>query len=213
MNIVIAEDDYRVSLLHEQYLQSFSSIQVVGRALNGKELKEILRKEEVNLILLDIYFPDTLGVDLLPYIRTNYPDLDMIVISASNDRQHLLAAKRYGVYQYLIKPVSVETFTQTVESYLADEAWFREQGDFQKKDALRLLCTTDMKGFANRDSEELLPTGIDSITLDKVMHALSKEKDGVTIDTMCELVGISRTTARRYLEFIVSQEKATTVLN
>lgn len=213
MNIVIAEDDYRVALLHEQYLESIFSVKVVGRALNGRELKELLHKEEVNLILLDIYFPDTLGVDLLPYIRMNYPHIDIIVISASDDRSHLQMAKRYGVYQYLIKPASVDAFTQTMEQYIADDYWYQQQGEFQQKDTLHILTGTDRKTLSTKESRGVLPTGIDSITLDKVMQALSEEKDGVTIDTMCEIVGISRTTARRYLEHIVAEGNATTKLN
>lgn len=69
MNVVIAEDDYRVALLHEKYLQSFSEITVAGRALNGKELKELMEKEKVDLVILDIYFHDILGTELLHYLR------------------------------------------------------------------------------------------------------------------------------------------------
>ncbi|WP_080873877.1 response regulator [Oceanobacillus timonensis] len=214
MNIVIAEDDYRVALLHEKYLQAISEITVVGRALNGKELKELVENESVDLVILDIYFPDTLGTELLSYLRIHYPELDIIVVSASTDRRHLQLAKRYGVYQYLIKPVTVDDFTDTIKKYIKDRQWFAEDGEFTTSEASYILTGENGRRTENKGTNPPpLPTGIDSITLEKVKAALTEHHEGVTIDNMCQLVGISRTTARRYLEHIVSNEEATTILN
>ncbi|WP_152657957.1 response regulator [Oceanobacillus sp. CFH 90083] len=213
MNVVIAEDDYRVALLHEKYLQTFSEISVVGRALNGKELKELLKKEPVDVVLLDIYFPDTLGTELLSYLRQHYPELDMIIVSASTDRQHLQLAKRYGVYQYLIKPVTMDDFTNAITKYIKDRNWFEEAGEFEVNDTNYVLTGGNERKIEEKGMNTLLPSGIDSITLEKVKTALMEHQEGVTIDKMCQLVGISRTTARRYLEHIVSNEEATTILN
>ncbi|MDM8101769.1 MULTISPECIES: response regulator transcription factor [Oceanobacillus] len=213
MNVVIAEDDYRVALLHEKYLQAFSEITVVGRALNGKELKELIEKEKVDLIILDIYFPDILGTELLHYLRMHSPNLDIIMVSASTDRQHLQLAKRYGVYQYLIKPVTVDDFTNTVKQYVKDRIWFEETGEFKANDTDYFLTGGYQRSIEEKGTNMPLPTGIDSITLEKVKAALREHPEGVTIDKMCQLVGISRTTARRYLEHIVSDEEATTILN
>ncbi|MFD1412408.1 response regulator transcription factor [Oceanobacillus jeddahense] len=213
MNVVIAEDDYRVALLHEKYLQDFSEITVVGRALNGKELKELIANEAVDLVILDIYFPDTLGTELLSYLRLDHPELDIIVVSASTDRQHLRLAKRYGVYQYLIKPVTVDNFTNTIKKYLKDRTWFEENGEFEAIDASYVLTGGSGRRVEEKGMNTPLPTGIDSITLEKVKAALKEHDEGVTIDKMCQLVGISRTTARRYLEHIVSSGEATTILN
>ncbi|WP_052398584.1 response regulator [Geomicrobium sp. JCM 19039] len=112
MNVIIAEDDFRVSGIHEAYVTSVEGFQVVSRALNGKELRSSLKAADVDLILLDIYFPDERGTDLLMHIRSEYPDMDIIVISASDEPQDLLIAKRFGVYDFLVKPVSKERFEQ-----------------------------------------------------------------------------------------------------
>ncbi|QQK78939.1 response regulator [Salicibibacter cibi] len=211
MNVIIAEDDYRVSLLHEQYLQAFSSIHVVGKALNGEELKALLAKEQPQLILLDIYFPDIHGTALLSFIRTNYPHVDVIIISASDDRNDLLIAKRHGVYYYFIKPVSASDFQQVVARYLRDHEWFKEKHPFRSKDVAHLFGHSGSKRSPGKQSE--LPTGIDLITLETVEEQLSHAKEGLTIDETCEAVGISRTTARRYLEYLVSASKAEPKLN
>ncbi|WP_160112564.1 response regulator [Salicibibacter kimchii] len=211
MNVVIAEDDYRVSLLHEQFLQSFSEVNVTGKALNGEELKELLIKEQPQLILLDIYFPDIHGTALLSFIRSNYPHIDVIIISASDDRNDLLIAKRHGVYYYFVKPVSASDFQQIMKRYLKDYEWFQEKATFHSKDVKRLFGNTGSQHFSEKQSE--LPTGIDVITLEKVKEQLSHAEEGLTIDETCSAVGISRTTARRYLEYLVSVSKAEPKLN
>ncbi|WP_160141781.1 response regulator [Salicibibacter halophilus] len=211
MNVVIAEDDYRVSLLHEQFLQSFPEINVTGKALNGKELKDLLTKEQPQLILLDIYFPDIHGTALLSFIRSNYPHIDVIIISASDDREDLLRAKRHGVYYYFIKPVSASDFQQVMKRYLRDYEWFQEKASFQSKDVERLFGHNASQHSSEKQSE--LPTGIDVITLEKVEDQLARAKEGLTIDGTCHAVGISRTTARRYLEYLVSVSRVEPKLN
>ncbi|QQK74803.1 response regulator [Salicibibacter cibarius] len=211
MNVIIAEDDYRVSLLHEQFLQPFPQFNVTGKALNGEELKKLLKQAQPQLILLDIYFPDIHGTALLSFIRSNYPHVDVIIISASDNRDDLLKAKRHGVYYYFVKPVTASDFQQVMKRYLRDYEWFQEKAPFQPKDIERLFGHAGNQYPSDKQSE--LPTGIDVITLEKVKEQLTRAKEGLTIDETCNGVGISRTTARRYLEYLVSISKAEPKLN
>ena len=58
---------------------------------------------------------------------------------------------------------------------------------------------------ASRQAELQLPKGIDPVTLDKIIFEINREKGGFTSEEMAERVGASRTTARRYLEYLVSR--------
>ncbi|MFB4158341.1 response regulator [Geomicrobium sp. JSM 1781026] len=209
MNVIIAEDDFRVSGIHEAYVTSVEGFQVISRALNGKELRSSLKAADVDLILLDIYFPDERGTDLLMHIRSEYPDTDIIVISASDERQDLLIAKRFGVYDFLVKPVSKERFESTLRQYKQHRDWFLHSSAFTEADVSRFLTSSGSGGY----EEPSLPSGIDSITLYKVQLSLEHIADGVTIEDTCQAVGISRTTARRYLEHLVASGHARTQLN
>lgn len=210
MNVIIAEDDYRVAMLHTEYLKAYDDIKMIGHALNGDELLKLLEKKpDVSLILLDLYFPDVMGTELLGTIRANYPHVDIIIISASDDRSALQQAKRHGVYAFLTKPVEMKLFQVTIKHYLDDRAFFTQKASFTNDDARRLLGGSLPQQIEPRD---LLPTGIDAITLDHVYQALVKSH-GLTIEETCEKVGISRTTARRYLEYLVRENKIETRLN
>ena len=74
-------------------------------------------KEQVDLILLDVYMPDELGTNLLPLLRERHPEVDVIIITAATETMLLRDALHYGVVHYLIKPVTAQKFTQVLTEY------------------------------------------------------------------------------------------------
>ena len=50
---------------------------------------ELLQKEEIDLLLLDNYLPDGIGTDLLPKIHADFPNVDVIMVTAANEN-HML---------------------------------------------------------------------------------------------------------------------------
>lgn len=213
MKVIIAEDDYRVSLIHEEAVNQMENMKVAGKALNGKELRALLSEKKVDLVLLDIYFPDITGTHLLAELRNMYPDMDIIIISASDSREDLLKAKRFGIYQFLIKPVSVGRLQQILNNYKTDLKWLNAGGVFNDEDAEYFLTAPYRKGKEPKSLNTTLPSGIDTITLNKITNTMNVYEDGVTIEVVCHNVGVSRTTARRYLEYLVSEGEAETKLS
>ena len=57
--------------------------------MNAKETMELLQKEEIDLLLLDNYLPDGIGTDLLPKIHADFPNVDVIMVTAANEN-HML---------------------------------------------------------------------------------------------------------------------------
>ncbi|MCM3549612.1 response regulator [Shouchella clausii] len=213
MKAIIAEDDYRVAMIHKEYLNSYREVVVVGHALKGTELLSQLQKQpDIDLLLLDLYFPDISRLELLQKVRANHPKLDIIIVSASDDASMLQQAKRQGVYAFLKKPVDVRLFRETISDYLKERAFLSEPGQtFSNSDAKRVLGGG--KYSQAKSVDNLLPSGIDAITLDRVYTALKGEQNGLTIEETCEAVGVSRTTARRYLEHLVREQHIRTHLN
>ena len=198
---VIAEDDFRVAAIHEKFLGNFQGIDVVGKALNGKETIELLEQHQPNLLLLDVYMPDQLGTELLPVIREQFPNIDIIMITAATDKEILLKALDYGVDQYLIKPVKMELFHQTIEEYLNKLQLIDSKEEVDQELVNKLF----KKSTAPNDQKEsILPKGIDEITLVKVTKVLASSSSGLSAEQVSEQIGASRTTARRYLEYLIT---------
>ncbi|GAF21562.1 MULTISPECIES: response regulator [Shouchella] len=214
MNVLIAEDDYRLVMIHSEYVHACSGFHLLGYALNGQELfKRLDEEEQVDLLLLDLYFPDIERAKLLQDVRRNYPDLDILIISASDDMAILQKAKRSGVFAFLQKPVDAALFKQTLNDYAAQQTLFnRSYATFYNEDAARVLGgSLSLKPVSTLHSD--LPSGIDAITLQRVNDLLQQFEEGLTIEKTCEELGVSRTTARRYLEHLVRESTVYTQLS
>lgn len=204
INVIIAEDDFRVAQIHEAYLAEVEQMNVVGKASNAKETLELMDKQKVDLILLDVYMPDKLGTDLLGIIRENYPEVDIIMITAATDKTFINKALNYGVEHYLVKPITIERFKDTMEQYKKKKKLFSTVTEVNQD----LLDT--LFGRADKEMEKpLLPSGIDFVTLKKVREIIASETDGITSEKVGKKMGASRTTARRYLEYLVGTNEAT----
>ncbi|MCG7334866.1 response regulator [Sporosarcina sp. ACRSM] len=204
IKVVIAEDDFRIAQVQEQFLEKIQGVQLVGKALNAKETMNLLHEHEVDLLLLDIYLPDELGTDLLARIREDYPNTDIIMVTAAMEKVMLEKAMRYGVSNYLLKPVSMEKFVETIEEYKKKKEILQDRDEVNQKMIDQFFGSSNPSTNNQKD----LPTGVDRHTLKKVREVV-EELRGVTIEEMGESLGVSRTTARRYLEYLVSIDVCT----
>ncbi|MCF6411375.1 response regulator [Pseudalkalibacillus salsuginis] len=203
-NVVIAEDDYRVAQIHEEYLAAIDDMKLVGKALTGEDAMRLLGENKVDLLLLDVYMPDQLGTDLLHKIREEHPEVDIMLITAAKEKAFLEKAIRYGVHHYLIKPITLERFKETINQYKKKKVMLQETADVDQS----LLDRVFGKGVKEPERSNL-PPGIDAMTLKKVKKLLEDNKEGITSEKAGEILGASRTTARRYLEYLVGIEQAT----
>lgn len=202
---VIAEDDFRVADIHEKFLKNFDEIEVVGKAVNAKKTLRILEQKSPDLLLLDVYMPDQLGTDLLPDIRKKFPNVDIIMITAATDKEQLEKALHYGVENYLIKPVEMKRFNQVIEEYLKKVHLMKSKQEIDQ-DFVDLILKKGSSVLESNDGQDL-PKGVDEITLAKVIEVLEANDIGLSAEQVSGQIGASRTTARRYLEYLISVKK------
>ncbi|MGG4267232.1 response regulator [Peribacillus simplex] len=202
---VIAEDDFRVADIHEKFLKNFDEIEVVGKAVNAKKTLRILEQKSPDLLLLDVYMPDQLGTDLLPDIRRKFPNVDIIMITAATDKEQLEKSLHYGVENYLIKPVEMKRFNQVIEEYLKKAHLMKSKQEIDQ-DFVDLILKNGSAAAKTNDGPAL-PKGVDEITLTKVIEVLKASDIGLSAEQVSGQIGASRTTARRYLEYLISVKK------
>ncbi|KIL51523.1 transcriptional regulator [Jeotgalibacillus alimentarius] len=204
MKVAIAEDDFRVASIHEQFLEKLDHIKVTGKALNAKEALELLEQEETDLLLLDNYLPDRTGLSLLPEIRERWPGTDVILITASTEKEVVEPAVRYGAADYIVKPVTFERFKSAIEKV-------RKRKQLIDSNHELTQAVIDQMFSNQRPSETmptLLPKGIDPLTLQKVKDMMRTLDKGINAEELGQNMGASRTTARRYLEYMISSGEA-----
>lgn len=203
INVLIVEDDFRIAEIHQSILENISGIKVVGKALRAEESWGFIETYEVDLLLVDVYMPDQLGIDLVLALKKKYHYLDFIMITAARDTSLLERSINAGVFYYLIKPVKFEKLEKVIEVY---------------KNQKKIIASTEIvdqtmldKIFRMPSTESAtsssLPKGINELTLANVLEIVRSLPNGTTAEEMGGRLGASRTTARRYMEHLVSTGK------
>lgn len=197
--VMIIEDDQAIAQLHQRYLEQMGGYQVIGIATSKLEAQMQLDIFEPDLLLLDVYLPDGTGLELLNALRAKSLSCDVILITAARDVDTLQQAMRGGVVDYLLKPVVFSRLEAALKKYNAQKHQLNHTNDLDQSIVDKMLRSNDGTEVA----KNRLPKGIDSVTLDKI-QALFYENESLTADEAGEKIGASRTTARRYLEYLIS---------
>jgi two-component system CitB family response regulator len=204
IEVLIVEDDLRIAEIHRRFVEKIEGFQVMGIAVNESQAKEQVEILQPDLILLDIFFPDMSGLDFLHYVQQHCNHTDVIMITAAKEVEMVSEAIRGGVFDFIIKPAVFDRFVKTLQEYTS----FHRQLQALQRDK-SLITQQEIDNLLGRSvtgkTKASLPKGIDKLTLDKILLVIKEIEEGLTAEQVGKEVGVSRTTARRYLEYVVSQ--------
>lgn len=113
---------------------------------NPLNVKEILRTQKIDLILLDIYMPQMNGLQLLEQITPEYPNIPVIIVTAVDDKDIALEAIKFGAYEFIIKPPDTDRLLLTIRRAIGYKLLEKE------RDVLRgdtPVTTVDENKFSN----------------------------------------------------------------
>lgn len=207
IEVLIVEDDPRVAEINRRFLEKMKGFKLVAIASSGEEAKEYLEVMKPQLVLLDVYLPDTLGMDLVWYIRQRYKETDIIMMTAAGETMMIQEALRGGVFDYLVKPIILDRFRHSLDKY-KDHVQMLHSTKVMGQEEVDHLIRRGERGDTEGFRTMSLPKGIDPMTLEKVERIVAaNEGSGLTAEQVGKKLGASRTTARRYLEYLVSIER------
>jgi len=202
LTVVIAEDDPKIAEIQSRFIEKIEGFEVVGIGNTIAESEEIIDVFQPDLVLLDIYFPDGNGVDLLWKIRRLYKNIDIIFITAAKEVGILQEAIRGGAFDYVLKPMTFSRFQSTLGKFFEHRNKLKKTTNLDQTDVDEIIHPAQ----DSVQSELRMPKSINPLTLEKVEDEIRKlDSDGVNAEVMGSHIGISRTTARRYLEFLVAK--------
>ncbi|WP_369393823.1 response regulator [Streptomyces sp. CG1] len=189
IRVLVVDDDFRVAQLHARYVTAVPGFTVAGTARSAAEAVELSRALQPDLILLDLYLPDRLGIEVLPELTG-----DVLMVTAASEAAQVRAALGRGAVGYLIKPFDEQDLRGRLTAYAqfrAQLATDRSLAQDQVDQALRTLHGADRADRTRRS--RTTPTG-------KLVADTVRSLDGsTTASTLAERLGISRPTAQRYL--------------
>jgi two-component system CitB family response regulator len=202
LSIVIAEDDPKIAEIQSRFIDKIEGFEVVGIGNTIAESEEIIDVFQPDLVLLDVYFPDGNGVDLMWKIRRLYKNVDIIFITAAKEVATLQDAIRGGAFDFVLKPMTFSRFQSTLRKFYEHRTKLKKITNLDQLYVDQIIHPTQDPG----QTDARFPKSINPLTLERIEDEVKKlDNDGVNAEVMGLQVGISRTTARRYLEFLVSR--------
>ena len=88
---------------------------VIDLAASGTEALELLRRQQVNLVITDINMPDMNGIGFLREVSRRYPSTNVIMITAYGGVESYLEAMNLGALEYLHKPVRLDELRSVIK--------------------------------------------------------------------------------------------------
>ncbi len=110
---IIIEDEPLAQDVIKSHLQKSGRFNLVGIYRNAPEAKEVIEKEEIDLIFLDIQLPGMTGLNLLRSL-SNPP----LVVFTTSYPEYALESYEFNVLDYLLKPISYERFSKTIDKII-----------------------------------------------------------------------------------------------
>ncbi|AQS39503.1 response regulator of citrate/malate metabolism [Shewanella psychrophila] len=212
-NVLIVEDDARIAAILAKTIDKREEYEVIGVASNVTEAIDVIDCFAPDLVFLDISLDSSSGLDVIKYIRQEIQENapTVVMLTAAKDVEVIQKSVASGVFDYILKPISFSRLNQTLQRFADYSEKLETRQAFEQEDVDLFfgLQHDEEPGTGLEKSEHApLPKGVDSLTLEKIISAFKREPaTAYTAEVMADRIGISRTTARRYLEYLLSVER------
>lgn len=127
IKILIADDHTMflqgiISLLEQE-----SHIEIVGKAINGIEALEVIQKQTIDLLILDISMPEMDGIELSKIVKKKYPAIKILIVSTHSNVSIISRLIRIGVNGYLLKNAEKAELLQAINTIADGADYFSEE--------------------------------------------------------------------------------------
>ena len=207
INVIIVEDDEDAANIYKHFTNELDHFNVVATASSGSQALQLLKVMQPQLLLLDVFLPDMNGIELLREIRKEYRGIDVIMITAANDTETVSEAIRGGAFGYLIKPIIIDKLVATLQQYDVVRGKLHQKQSVNQDNIDDLFRSSNKVQSVILTEKETYPKGIDKHTLKLVRNKIQNIQESLSADEFSQMVGISYSTMRRYLEYLVSLEE------
>ncbi|MBW7848110.1 MAG: sigma-54-dependent Fis family transcriptional regulator [Bacteroidales bacterium] len=115
--ILIVDDEENVRYSFKKFFRDGQT--TIAEAKNGNEAINLLKKGEFDLVLMDIEMPGLSGLEAIQHIKKMHPNLPVIIMTAFGTTERVIAAMKYGAFEYIEKPFDLDRLKEIVKEALS----------------------------------------------------------------------------------------------
>ena len=198
VDVLVVDDDFMVARIHAGFVERTPGYRVVGTAYSGTEALRLAHELAPDLLLLDVHLPDMSGLQVLRELRARGSVVAVVVVTAERDAEAVRAALHGGAMQYLVKPFQYDDLAARLQ-HVREALAVLSRGDTDQAEIDRAFALGPAATVATT-----LPKGLSEATAQLVLDCL--QRHGEQSAAQCAaMVGLSRVTARRYLEHFAGE--------
>lgn len=206
IGVLIVEDDPMVAEVNAGFVGAVPGFEVIGVARTGKEALDLVASQGPALTLLDVYLPDTHGLEVLLEIRRHRLPTDVLLVTAAQDVETIQNAFRYGAVDYIVKPFKFSRLKAALEGYALLYHRLKSEKRLGQEEIDRLAF--GRAPLLNAEGREVeVPKGLNEVALKQVLLYLIKDGGALSAEEVAAALGLARVTARRYLEYLAQLGK------
>jgi DNA-binding NarL/FixJ family response regulator len=119
LKVLIADDHPLLLAGLRRVLETQADIEIVGQARSAPEVLALIERRRPSIVLMDLRMPGVNGFDLISQLREQWPQLKLIILSASDDRASVVGALNAGASAFIVKstaPLDVASVLRQVSN-------------------------------------------------------------------------------------------------
>lgn len=191
INILIADDHPIVRRGLKQIIQDEKDMKVVCEASSGDEVLELLSKEKINVVLLDISMPGKSGLDLLGILKNQYPNLPILVLSALPEETYAKRVIKMGALGYIHKETAPDLLVPAIHKVYGGKKYISNK-------LAEILASEILSDDKGNPHEKLS---------DREFEVLIQIAKGKSVSEIAETLFLSVTTVSTYRSRILEKMK------
>jgi len=172
IKVLIADDHHIVVEGLTSLLENESDIHIISTAKNGEDVLPILQNSQIDVAILDISMPKIDGVELTKYIKANYPNTKILILTMHNEIGFIRRIIESGAHGYILKNKGKEELVRAIHSLYEGNEYLGEE---VTKTLFSSIRNSNMYGEIKltKREKEVLKLIADSYTTPKIAIALN----------------------------------------
>ena len=139
IKILLVDDHQMIRDGIRSLLTGVDDVDIVAEASNGNEAIEILKKQDVDLILMDISMPEMNGIEATKIITSKFEKVKVLTLSMHDEESFVIKMLQVGASGYVLKTTDKLELTEAIKTVASGESYFT-------KEASKAIMQYFMKG-------------------------------------------------------------------